>query len=115
MFIGSFAGRFIAASSTFVPVVLVGWVPAANVAHVGLLTQMTAAATSVARTAAHNFVQPFSGWEDMLLLIRAKVHVDWWLTVLCGHVLGIRIQGMRLVALTSRIRSGVPLPIFVSS
>ena len=28
--------------------------------------------------------------------------------LVCGHVLGLRITGMRLVSLTSRIRSGVP-------
>ena len=32
--------------------------------------------------------------------------------LVCGLVLGLRIKGMRLVSLTSRIRSGVPAPIF---
>ena len=79
---------------------------AARFVFVGLFVQMIAAAISVARAAAHNFVQTLSGGEVVLFL-----NFGWWTSVLHGHVLGLQSLVVRLLTFvnTRMVRVGEPL------
>ena len=77
------------ASSISVFVVTADRASAAWFAFVGPLAQMTAAATCLARAAAHKFILSVS------CSILAKVQHGCWATVLHGHLLGLRRLVMR--------------------
>ena len=79
------------ASLISVFVVAVDLASAAWFAFVGHLAKMTAAATCLARAAAHKFVLSLSSGEVVSCSILAKVQHGCWATVLHGHVLGLRV------------------------
>ena len=89
------------ASSISVLVVTAERASAAWCAFVGHLMQMIAAATSVARAAAHKLVLFLSSGEVVSCSILAKVQHGCLVTVLHGHVLGLRILVVRFLTLVN--------------
>ena len=86
-------------SSVSVLAVTVDWASAAWFAFVGLLMQVIAAATSVARAAAHKFVLVSSSGVVVSCSILAKMQHGNLVAVLHGHVLGLRIFVVRFFTL----------------
>ena len=89
------------ASAISVLVVTADRASAAWFAFVGHLVQMIAAATSLARAAAHKFVLFLSSEEVVSCSILAKVQHGCLATVLHGHVLGLRVLVVRFLTLVN--------------